>query len=569
MKNCHFRTITTFFVVLILSYHCQPGVKQKPGPITFKDVTAAVGLYEPLKGMRGHCAAWGDINNDGYPDLFAGTFATSADTIYKKRGHGAYPEPDKLFINNKGTSFTEVTPSPTEIKGRSSGAAFADFDNDGYFDLISSHLAEKRFLNKPEQLKKPNLYRSNYLFRNDGTGKMVDVTANSNLVFNIDTMPCTARNTFVLDYDGDGLIDLLMQDDDAWAWAIGESHLMRNLGNMVFKDVTIEAGLPHHFYGLGGFVGDINGDSWPDIFFAHINLMYINNKNGTFHKLNYTFFDPQYSGNQLSGNKIWTCGADIGDLNGDGLLDIVMGDHFTINDLGHKIFIYINKGNNSEGDPQFEEVRDKVGIKSVEQKNPLEVIKEPHVAIEDLDNDGDMDILVSTRDAFIYTNTGVGSDGLPHFTGPTGSNAPSDGLEYWPAGPVADYDRDGRLDFFGPQWWAYETSPLLRNVTEGANDYIALGINLPSEKNRNGIGAIVRIYKPGKAGSKKALLGVKCICIANGYSSGNPAETHFGTPGYDKIDITVTMPCSDKTYIASEVPTKQLFIITEATSKIR
>lgn len=569
MKTYPFKTIITYLVVMIISCHCKTlhvsneSKAKAIGPIAFRDVTVSVGLNELLKGVNGHGAAWGDINNDGYPDLFVGTFANHADSAYGYRGHGSYPEPDKLFINNKGVSFSEVTPSPTEIRGMNSGATFGDFDNDGYLDLVTNHISnitsniDKVWKSKPE-----NLGRSNKLFRNDGTGKMIDVTEKSNLIFNLNGTPTTPRNNFILDYDGDGMIDLLMQDDDVWPWSLGKSHLMRNMGNMVFKDVTIDAGLPENLNGLGGFVGDINGDTWPDIFFAQTSVMYINNKNGTFRKLSYDFFDPNYTGNARSGNENWTCGADLGDLNGDGLLDMVMGDHFqNTKTFEHKIRVFINKGNNKAGDPQFEEVSTKVGIKAADQK-------EPHVAIEDFDNDGDMDILVATREHFIYTNTGVGSDGLPHFTGPSGSNAPSGGLDYWPAGPTADFDRDGRLDFIGVQWYAFVTSPLLQNVTEGATEYIAIGINIPSEKNRNGIGATVRIYKPGQSGKKDALLGIKSISVANGYSSGTAAEAHFGTLGYNIVDIVVTMPCNGKTYIAKRVPTKQLFILSESTSEV-
>jgi enediyne biosynthesis protein E4 len=532
---------TSMVFAFAVAFMASVASQAAPGPITFQDVTSVAGLTNPLKGMNGHCGAWGDLNGDGYIDLFVGTFATHPGSDYAGRGHGAFPEPDKLLLNNGGSGFTEVLNSPIAVKGMCSGAAFADFDNDGHMDLVVSHLANRS--------GDDNFSRPNKIFRNNGTGTLIDKTAGSNLIYNIGGITVAGRNTFVLDYDGDGAIDLLMQDDDAWIWSIGKSHLMRNKGNFVFEDKTAAAGLPSHFYGLGGFVGDINGDSWPDIFFGQSCQLFINNKNGSFHKVNFSFIDAQYTKTLNEGNDNYVCGADLGDVNNDGRLDIVVGDHYTSNT--HTIRLYLNTGNSASGDPLLEEVTSQVGIKTVDNR-------EPHVALEDLDNDGDMDILVSNAFSFVYTNTGV-TNGLPRFTGPTGSNAPSGGQSYWPSGPTGDYDRDGRIDFFGPQWKSDAPSPLLRNVTTGATDFITIRIDLPAEKNRNGIGATIRIYKPGMAGQAAGLLGVKCISVTNGYSSGTPAEAHFGVPGYSKIDIAVTMPCGGKTYTVTSINTKQLY----------
>src|SRR5690606_22088535 len=79
-------------------------------------------------------------NNDGYPDLFVGTFAAHENGTYNHRGHPAEPAPNKLFINDKGR-FIEVTPSDTELHGVCSGSAFADFNNDGHLDLIITNLS--------------------------------------------------------------------------------------------------------------------------------------------------------------------------------------------------------------------------------------------------------------------------------------------------------------------------------------------------------------------------------------------------------------------------------------------
>ena len=53
--------------------------------ISFDDVTEKAGLIEPLKGMMGHCAAWGDVNGDGFPDLFLAPFLTGR-TVYTTCG---------------------------------------------------------------------------------------------------------------------------------------------------------------------------------------------------------------------------------------------------------------------------------------------------------------------------------------------------------------------------------------------------------------------------------------------------------------------------------------------------
>lgn len=83
--------LASLLVLVHMSLHAQ---------IRFEDVTAKAGLIEPLKGMMGHGAAWGDVNNDGYPDLFVGTFAKVENTDYNVRGNTDGPAPDKLFINN-------------------------------------------------------------------------------------------------------------------------------------------------------------------------------------------------------------------------------------------------------------------------------------------------------------------------------------------------------------------------------------------------------------------------------------------------------------------------------------
>src|SRR5690606_35640838 len=92
------------------------------GEIRFEDVTAEEGLVEPLTGMRGHAAAWGDLAGDGRLALFVGTFADRPAEDYQERGADG-PAPDALL--QRGDGGFEAADLP-EVRGRTSGAAFAD-----------------------------------------------------------------------------------------------------------------------------------------------------------------------------------------------------------------------------------------------------------------------------------------------------------------------------------------------------------------------------------------------------------------------------------------------------------
>ena len=542
------RYIKIFFAGAILIFCVNPLFSQ----IKFEDVTREAGLYEPLKGMAGHCAVWGDVNNDGYPDLFFGNFTHFYDTVYNKREHTTGVQPNKFFMNQGDGTFKEVTDSPVRIRGMNSGGAFADFDNDGDLDLVISNQARLR--RAGGDLPQGGLAR-NYLFENDGNGNLTDVTAASGLDFGY---PFLGRSTFVFDYDGDGLLDILMQADRILGdISDGNSRLMKNMGGLRFKDVTAEAGLPTGFHtglhGLGGFVGDINGDTWPDIFFAHSCRMFINNGDGTFHEKEYDFVEEIFKG-PAPENQRWTCAADIGDLNNDGKMDFVLGDHLSDTTF-HRMYVFMNEGNDENGDPIFREIADEVGIPHFDGRMI-------HIQLEDVDNDGMVDILTSRYNCFVYRNTGV-KDGLPTFEGPISSDIHTGGIGYWAGGSFCDYDRDGRIDFFGPEWTPNAHSPLLRNVTPGAENYIDIRLDLKDAPNRNGIGARVEIYKKGMSGRKEGLLYNSILSVANGYSSGSEPISHIGLPHDKKVDVRVIMPCDGPVIEAKGLKRNRMHVITK------
>ncbi len=549
MEQLNFKknmTLKRIYLPLLLNTVLLTGMPLH-GQVQFKDVTEKAGLLKPLKGVMGHGAAWGDVTGNGYPDLFLGTFSDRSDSIYAERGHPAQAEPDKLFLNRGDGTFEEVMDSPLRQYGRNSGAAFADFDNDGDLDLVVSHNA----LND----MKPVNSTGNFLFQNDGSGSFTDVTEKSGLDFGT---PFTGRNTFVFDYNGDGLLDILMQED--WVRddvSGGNSRLMKNTGDLVFEDATAEAGLPHGYrkglHGIGGFVGDINGDLWPDLFFAHSCRMFINNRDGSFHEKVYNMVHPAYRLNVTeSQSNNWTCGADIGDLDNDGDMDMVMGEHFSsLDTVERTLYVYLNEGNDKDGNPVLCDITSKAVLVPPSEKTP-------HIQLQDMDNDGMVDILASSNNDFVYRNHGI-EEGIPRFYEPSGSGCEG-GHGYWPAGPLGDFDRDGRLDFIGPEWETAAHSPLLKNVTKGAKKYIAIKLELQDGLNRNGINARVDIYEAGRLGEVEYLIGTRIITISNGYSSGYEAIAYFGLPEHRKVDIRVSMPCDGPVFTANSVKRNQMYI---------
>ena len=130
-------------------------------PFAFRDVGDETGLFPSIAGIAGHGVGWGDVNGDGWPDLYVGTFG----------GHPYGSKPNQLFLNRNGKF--ELDPQPQlRVLGRANGAVFADFDNDGDLDLYATNHAIDG-----KASGQPHYGEPNHLFRNEGGGKFTDVSA--------------------------------------------------------------------------------------------------------------------------------------------------------------------------------------------------------------------------------------------------------------------------------------------------------------------------------------------------------------------------------------------------------
>lgn len=505
--------------------------------IRFEDVTEKAGLIEPLKGIMGHGGAFGDVDGDGLPDLYVGGFADRPDSEYEP-ADGAMP--NVLLRNLGGLKFDVWKQEAAEFHSRTSGAVFADLDNDGDVDLYVANNTKGKSGSKQEPQRTAQVTGSK-LFRNDN-GTLVDVSKTSGAC--PDDL-WTARNIGVFDYDGDGFLDLLVLED--FFTKAPRSVLFRNLGGMKFEEANGEAGLPDNIFGLGLAVGDVNGDGRPDFFVGHSNRMFFSSgKNGYKEsaELNETFAMEPLD------NEDWPCGAAFGDLNRDGLPDLVLSIHHV--EARNRIFL--NEGS-KDGVPRFRDVTKQAGLPdSVPEKSP-------HVEIRDFDNDGWPDLYFSTAwmeddgsvEPLIYRNTGA-KDGIPRFKA-TRKLKKGDKLVYFPAGPSCDVDGDGKTDIFLINWFRGNHSRLMHNVSDAEN---WLDIEVQGETfNRQGIGTKIRVMSGGK------LLGAQELTTGYGYASGQIARCHFGLGEATEVDLELVFPNGETRRIGSVTEVNKVITIKE------
>lgn len=471
--------------------------------ITFDDLTEIYGLVDPLTGMRAHAAAWGDTNGDGEPDLFVGTFATSRGDVYTVRGADG-PSPDRLLLGTDGY-YTTATGFPEEF-GRSSGAVFADLDNDGDDDLVVSRNVSER----------------------DGGSAVTTVMENTGNGFaaaepTIDP-DLGGRSVGVLDVDSDGLLDLLIVED---RYRGGSSRLYRNLGGLSFEDVTNSL-FVSGVHGLGVATGDLNNDRHTDVFVAGSNRLFVGTGTG--------LAEVDSAGLQWEtfGNEDDVAGAAIADVNRDGWLDLVVGHHYNSTlsrGVEVPVRLYLNRTDDIGEPPALEDITAAAELTGIPTKAP-------HVEIADFDNDGWPDILTSasaesgSRPAIFHHDGLV--DGIPQFSEPTGLGA----AQYWVTAPSADVDRDGRLDVLLVEWEPSLPSLMLGNTTASGN-WIEVSVDTSLG---GGVGTRVDVYESGGAQDPERLVGSRDIVASLGYTSGVERFAHFGLGDLTEVDVVVTPP---------------------------
>ena len=229
------------------------------GDGTFADVTARSGIRHREYGM-GACA--GDVDRDGRPDLYITNYGPNV--LYRNRGDG---------------TFADVTASARVADPRwSASCAFADLDRDGDLDLWVVNYVEADRAHSPfcgdarsgvrfycHPLKYEPLPST--VYRNDGTGVFTDVSAASG----VGALRANGLGVVVADYDGDGLNDVFVANDTM------PNFLFRNTGNLRFAETALASGIAvgadgKARAGMGIDTGDYDTDGRLDLVITNLDF---------------------------------------------------------------------------------------------------------------------------------------------------------------------------------------------------------------------------------------------------------------------------------------------------------
>ncbi len=354
---------------------------------TFTDVTQAAGLDIEMYGLG---VAVGDFNNDGYPDIYLTGFGQN-----------------RLF-RNTGGKFTDITQSSGlgNRQSLSTSAMWIDFDRDGHLDLFVCNYVKWTpgvdvycsMDGRQKSYCTPEAYHGStcWLFRNRGNGTFEDVTAQSGLFDN----SSKSLGVAMFDYDNDGWPDLFVANDTQ------PNKLYRNLRNGKFEEVAVHAGVAFSEdgkarAGMGVDAGDIDNSGRITLAVTNFDnemlALYRAPRAGVFQD------DAAKSGLGALTRTSLGFGCCFFDADLDGRLDLVVANgHIddTVRNMGGKHYAQSPQLFLQAQDGRFRDVASEAGGGFVNAKVGR------GVACGDFDNDGDVDILLTTNNgpAYLYRN---------------------------------------------------------------------------------------------------------------------------------------------------------------------
>ncbi|MEN8124672.1 MAG: CRTAC1 family protein [Bacteroidota bacterium] len=491
--------------------------------IRFTDIASEIGVdfkynfgdhsYENILESSGSGITVFDYNNDGWMDLYMMN-GTYLEGISRPDGKVFKDATNKLYKNNGDGTFTDISKiSGLDDRNWSMAAGAIDLDNDGFQDLY--------LLN----------YGPNVFYHNNGNGTFSDITSSLGLrgPDKLNGFTKWSIGVSFWDYNLDGRMDAMVGNFLAFdpdyistqtpgmmphpSEYMGQaSMLYEQQSDGKFVDVSRDKGL---FYPdskcMGLTVFDYNDDGILDIFQANDHQMnfLFRNENGTYK--DYGVANGVASNSQ--GKSTGSMHGTIGDIDGDGLIDILVAD------LRYGA-LYRNIGNGL-----FKDITESSGIaKSMAGKGSW------GAALFDFDNDGDLDIIASNGTAeelilqypLLLENDGKGNfkDIGQELSSYFSTKRSGRGLAVW------DYDNDGDLDVIISHVDLKATATLLRN--DGGNKNHWFGLTL---KGKNGLASGIGAKITVTAGDQKQVL---INQWTTGYLSNSEPRIHIGL-GQERI----------------------------------
>ena len=527
--------------------------------VVFTDVTQQAGIdFIHSSGQRTHQlpedmgsgAAWGDYDNDGFPDLY----------LVNQPGPWGRPAAadapaSRLYHNNGDGTFTDVSERAGVANrgGFGMGAAWGDYDNDGFLDLYVT-----------------NFGRS-VLYHNNGNGTFSDVTDRAGVANHR-----WAATPLWFDYDNDGRLDLYVsnyvnykvaaQDTRASQWsginvplalnpsAFGPvpNRLYHNNGDGTFTDVAVRLGVadPEGRTLCANF-SDFAFRGHPDLFLANdisSNRLYHNLGRGRFADISASAW--------IIDNRS-TMAVAVGDFDGDGANDM-----FHTHWIGEGYALYQNLVmQQGGGELHFADCADMYGCGSIGMGDAGW-----GTFFFDFDNDGRLDILavngssleqsadplllVPQRPFLLWSKGPSGYFDLAH------SGAAGGALQRPIVGrgaAFADYDRDGDLDVIITT--NHGRPMLLRNDGGNRNHWLAVRLR-GSQSNRQGIGAKLWLEAGGTTYYRE-------FGVQGSYLSYSDPEAWFGLGQITEVaSLTVHWPAGTR-QVFHRLPVNQFLFVTE------
>ncbi len=344
--------------------------------LSFTDVTASSGIKASGYGMG---VATGDVDNDGFTDLYLTQFG--ANSLWRNMGDG---------------SFQDITEQAGVNDLRwSTSAAFFDYDLDGFLDLFVVNYTDFRLTNNKDCVNEGELdycgplsYQpiTDSLFRNRGDGTFENVSGPAGFL----NSPSTGLGVVCADFNNDGWQDIYVANDKK------PNHLWLNLGDGRFENDALFRGNALDAQGLaeasmGVDAADFDNDGDDDLFMTHLagetNTLYVNDGKGYF---------KDYSVNTGLGPASFAFtafGCAFLDIDNDGWQDIISvnGAVKAVESLklNNEPFPYAQSDQLFQNkNSSFTEISHKASILALPTVSR-------GLAIGDVDNDGDADALVN------------------------------------------------------------------------------------------------------------------------------------------------------------------------------